>query len=114
MVILIVIKIGEITTLSVNDWKVTPDDRQSKNETHNGISVQDFGRVMEGDKFSCTVVVRPEDAPTLYMYWHSRQKVNVVDEAGNVHQNLRVKIKDYDPVPHFADYWQAELEFWRK
>lgn len=108
------IKIGEITTLSVKDFTCLPDDRQTQVETHNGIAVQDFGRVIEGDKFSCTVTVRPEDAPILYMYWNSRTRVNVVDEAGNEHSNLRVVIKDYNPVPHFADYWQAELEFWRE
>lgn len=114
MVILIAIKIGEITTLSVTDWNCVPDDRQTKNQTHNGISVQDFGRVVEGDRFSCSVVVRPEDAPILYMYANSRERVNVVDEAGNVHTNLRVVIKNYEPVTHFAEYYRAELEFWRK
>lgn len=109
----IVIKIGEITTLSVSGWTVTPDDRQTQLETPNGIAVQDFGHVEEGDTISCTVTIRPEGAFKLYFYWNNRSRVDVVDEAGKVWKNLRVVVKNPAPVEHFPDYYTVELEFWR-
>lgn len=108
------IKIGEAKTLSVENWEVTLDDRQTKLETIGGVVVQDFGHVDAGDSFSCTVTLSRADAEILRNYWHNRTLVTVTDEAGVAHENLRVIIKSYSYVPHFKDFYRVSLEFWRE
>jgi hypothetical protein len=44
------IKIGAITTLTSSDFTYTPDDRQQTIELIGGVAVQDFGRIVNGDK----------------------------------------------------------------
>lgn len=109
-----VIKIGTVTTLSVENWKVIPDDRQSTTETIGGIVVQDFGRVPEGDKFSCSVNVSNADAEIIFNYWNNRTLVTVIDEAEISHNNCRVVVKEYSYIPYFGNYYTLNLEFWRK
>ncbi len=107
------IKIGEIQTLSVENWKIIPDDRQTQIETVGGVEVQDFGHVEEGDKFSCNVTVKKSDANILFDYWHKRTFVDVEDEGGEVYKNLRVVVKSYGYLSGFKKYLQVQLEFWR-
>lgn len=107
------INIGAVKTLSVENWRVTPDDRQSLIETIGGVVVQDFGRVEGGDKFSCTVNVRAADKDVIFQYWYNRTLVTVIDEAGISHDNCRVIVKDYSYIPHFGNYFNLNLEFWR-
>ena len=109
----IVINIGTVKTLSVENWKVTPDDRQSIVETIGGVVVQDLGRVPAGDKFSCSVNVRAVDAEIIFGYWNNRTLVTIIDEAGNIHENCRVVVKEYSYIPHFGNYYNLSLEFWR-
>lgn len=108
------IKIGTVTTLTVENWQTNPDDRQSLIETIGGVEVQDFGRVEEGDKFSCTVTIRAKDKETLFNYWHNRELVNVEDEGGKILENLRVIVKNYSYLTGFKKYYKLSLEFWRK
>lgn len=107
------IKIGTVQTLNVENWRFIPDDRQSTAETIGGVVVQDLGRVPEGDKITCNVKIRAADKDTLFGYWNNRQLVTVIDEAGNVQDNCRVKVLDYSYVPHFGNYYNLSLEFWR-
>ena len=107
------IKIGDVTTLSVDNWQVSPDDRQSTIEFIGGVVVQDFGHVTDGDKISCNVAVSAADAGTIYDYWHNRILVNVTDESGYVYENLRVVVKKYSYVKYFPTHFEIELEFWR-
>lgn len=107
------IRIGDVETLSVEDWTFIPDDRQKKVETVGGVEVQDFGHIEKGDSFSCRVRLREEDAVTVYYYWHNREFVDVEDEGGTVWQDMRVKVKRYTRIKYFPRYYQLELEFWR-
>lgn len=107
------IKIGEVNTMSVENWRTITDDRQELIKTIGGVIVQDFGHISEGDNFSCIVTLRAEAAFVLYRYWHNRTRVNVIDEAGNVHENMRVVVKEYSYIPHFCNYFTINLEFWR-
>ena len=113
-VILIAIKIGEVTPLRFEVWDITPDDRQSQIQTIGGVEVQDFGHVEEGDKISCAVTLSGTDAATIYSYWHNRTLVNVEDEGGTVYENSRVVVKKYSRIKYFPNYFAVELEFWRK
>lgn len=108
-----VIRIGEVKTLNVENWKFIPDDRQSTVETIGGVVVQDFGRVPKGDKISCSANIRAADKDTLFGYWNNRTLVTVIDEAGNSHENCRVIVKEYSYIPHFGKYYNLTLEFWR-
>lgn len=107
------IKIGAVDALSAENSGVIPDDRQSIIETIGGVVVQDFGHIEEGDKFTYTVTFRPEDATIIRNYWHNRTRVNVVDECGNVLENMRVVVKRYKYEPNFKNYYRAELELWK-
>ena len=107
------IKIGEVQTLTVEDWQVTPDDRQSLIQTIGGVAVQDFGHFESGDKFSCTVTLRADDAELIYNYWHNRTLINVEDEGGNIYENMRVIVKSYSYLTGFKKYYKATLEFWK-
>lgn len=48
------IEIDGHRSLSVEGWKVLPDDRQQTMEVLGGTVVQDFGHLESGDKYSCT------------------------------------------------------------
>ena len=107
------IKIGEVNTMSVENWRTITDDRQELIKTIGGVIVQDFGHISEGDNFSCIVTLRADAAFVLYRYWHNRTRVDVTDEAGNIFENMRVVVKEYSYVPHFCNYYRVSLEFWR-
>ncbi len=108
------IKIGDVWTLTVENWAVQPDDRQEMVEVIGGVVVQDFGHVVAGDKISCKISVRQNDAPTLFNYWHERALIDVKDESGIVWNNRRVVIKSYSYRPHFANVYDADIELWGK
>lgn len=108
------IKIGEVWTLSVKDWRIAPDDRQELIEVIGGVVVQDFGHCVDGDTISCRISVRQSDAPTLFGYWHERTLVDVVDECGITWSNRRLVIKSYSYRPYFSDVYDAEIKLWGK
>ena len=112
-VIPIHIHIGEVRTLSVENWQIVPDDRQQLLEIVGGAVVQDFGHITEGDRISCTVVVTAADWEKIKAYWDSRAMVNITDEGGNILPSMRVVVKSYAYVAHFPKAYNLSLEFWR-
>lgn len=106
------IKIGDVETLRTEDWSIIPDDRQTRIETINGVTVQDFGRVKEGDYYSCKVTLTADDADKVNTYWHKRTPVNVRDVWGVIRKDMRVVVKKFGYVNRFDGYYWAELEFW--
>ena len=112
-VIPIHIHIGEVRTLSVENWQIVPDDRQQLLEIVGGVVVQDFGHIQEGDRISCTVVVTSADWEKIKGYWDSRAMVSVTDEGGNILPSMRVVVKSYEYVAHFPKVYKLSLEFWR-
>lgn len=107
------IQIGDVKTLTVEDWEVIPDDRQQTVEIVGGVVVQDFGHISEGDKISCAVTMWAEDAAVLFAYWDNRTPVTVIDEAGRSCENMRVVVKSYSYLEGFKKYVKANIEFWR-
>lgn len=107
------IQIGDVSTLTVENWRVIPLDLQETVEIVGGVAVQDFGRVPMGDKFSCEVTVWAKDIDTIFDYWDNRTKVTVVDEADNAYANMRVVVREYGYLEGFKKYYRLSLEFWR-
>ena len=107
------IQIGDVKTLTVENWRVIPLDLQETVEIVGGVAVQDFGRVPAGDKFSCEVTVWAKDKDTIFSYWDNRTKVTVIDEADNTHENMRVVVREYGYLEGFKKYYRLSLEFWR-
>ena len=112
-VIPIHIHIGEVRTLSVENWQTVPDDRQQIIEIVGGAVVQDFGHITEGDRISCAVVVTARDWEKIKGYWDSRTMVSVTDESGNILPSMRVVVKSYEYMAHFPKVYKLSLEFWR-
>ena len=95
------------------DWKFTPDDRMQIIETDNGNVIHDYGHISSGDKMTFSCVFEREEFVKVYNYWHNRELVNFTDTAGNIWENIRVKIISYGYEQHFENYINAELEIWR-
>ena len=112
-VIPIHIHIGEVRTLSVENWQIVPDDRQQLLEIVGGAVVQDFGHIPEGDRISCSVTVADTDWEKIKGYWDSRAMVSVTDEGGNILPSMRVVVKSYEYMAHFPKVYKLSLEFWR-
>lgn len=94
------------------DWSITPDDRQEKHQTIDGVVVEDYGHVDAGDVISCTVILAYRDYEKVYNYWVQRTKVTVIDHAGNTWEDMRVVIKKDSYVEYHESYHRLELEFW--
>lgn len=94
------------------DWSITPDDRQEKHQTIDGVVVEDYGHVDAGDVIGCTVILAYRDYEKVYNYWVQRTKVTVIDHAGNTWENMRVVIKKDSYVEYHESYHRLELEFW--
>lgn len=107
------IKIGDVETNSVENWKYEPDDRQTLVEIQNGVVVQDFGRWEPGDKIECSCKMWRSVWETVKGYWENRTLVTVTDEAGNTWEKMRVRVKSWGYLSKFPDTIDAELEFWR-
>lgn len=107
------IHIGEVKTLSVENWQIVPDDRQQLLEIVGGVVVQDFGHIAEGDRISCAVVVTAVDWEKIKGYWDSRAMVSVTDEGGSVLPSMRVVVKSYEYVARFPKVYKLSLELWR-
>ena len=107
------IHIGEVRTLSVENWQIGPEDRQQLLEIVGGAVVQDFGHIQEGDRISCLVTVIAADWEKIKSYWDSRSRVFVTDESGSILPSMRVVVKSYEYVAHFPKVYKISLEFWR-
>ena len=107
------IRIGDAKTLNCEGWQLTPDDRQERIEIVGGIVVQDHGLIDEGEIISCSCNLSAAEADKVFTYWKNRQKVDIVDESGNIHQNRRVIVKRYKYVDMFPNFYNIDFEFWR-
>ena len=108
------IHIGEVRTLSVENWQIVPDDRQQLLEIVGGVVVQDFGHISEGDRITCAGVVTAADWEKYKGYCDSRTMVSVTDEGGNILPSMRVVVKSYEYVAHFPKVYKLSLEFCRE
>lgn len=80
------IKIGTVSSVGrPRNWREEPDDRQELVETVGGVIVEDYGRVANGDKLSCTADFTVADANTVIGYCDGRTIVNVKGQDGTVY-----------------------------
>lgn len=107
------LRIGDATAFRrPEDWSYTPDDRQEKHETIDGVVVEDYGHVDAGDVITCTVVMAYKEYEKVWNYWIHRTKVTVVDHAGEEWPRMRVVIKKDTYVAYHESYHKLELELW--
>lgn len=108
------VRIGEVYSLaSPSDLQITPDDRQTTLEIMNGIVVQDFGHVTDGDKMSFSIQVWRKDWDKLVQYWNDREFVEIELPSGDIF-NARVVIKGYTYTYKFEDKAvDVKIELWR-
>lgn len=108
------IHIGDAVSFSAPDgFSYEPDDRQEIIPLIGGNTVQDNGWVSSGDRISFSATFKISEYQKLSRYWMNRQRVNVVDAAGNTWESCRVKIKKLSYPYPFANYVVAEVELWR-
>lgn len=94
-------------------YSVTFDDRQTKVELLNGNTVQDAGRFISGDTLTVTALFKRADFNSIVALWEARTLVNFTDEAGVLHQNVRLVLKSYKYEMAFPDYVTASFEIWK-
>ena len=108
------LRIGDCVSFSTpKDWRHTPDDRQERVETMGGNVVQDYGVIDSGETITVSATFKKGEFDKLQAIWRNRQLVNVTDEAGEVWQDMRVKIIAWSYVDMFPDTYNVELEIWR-
>lgn len=90
------------------------DDRVEKIELMNGVAVQDFGHIEEGDYFSVDCLFAEDDLAQILELWGAREKVSFTDTAGAVWQDMRIVIRSFKRDAHYPHYLMASFELWRK
>lgn len=107
------VKIGDAR--SMNDpqgEKITPDDRQTLIEVYDGVVVQDWGRVQDGDRITWSLQFDAKAWELVKGYWTNRNIVNVTDTDGKTF-SARVIVRSWSIVSRFPDCVTAEIELWR-
>ena len=94
--------------------KFTFDDRVEKIELMNGVAVQDFGHIAEGDAFSLEVMFSKANAERFLELWERREKVSFTDTAGVVWQGMRIVMNEMRRDKNFPQYVVFSFYLWRK
>ena len=94
-------------------FKLIVDDRVTKIDLINGVAVQDFGYIPEGDAFSIVCMFSSENFNRVSDLWTARKKVSFTDIAGVTWQGLRIVLKEVEYDKNFPDYVIATFELWR-
>ena len=92
----------------------TFDDRVEKIELMNGVAVQDFGHVEEGDSIALECMFSPANFQRFLALWTSRAKVTFTDTAGVTWQNMRIVLRSFKRDAHYPQHVFASFELWRK
>lgn len=90
------------------------DDRVEKIELMNGVAVQDFGHIEEGDAFLIECLFFDDDLAEILALWEARAKVTFTDTAGVTWQNMRIVFKSFKRDAHYPQHVFASFELWRK
>ena len=97
-----VVKIGSIQSLGkVENYTVTPDDRQTKVQVVDGVVVQDMGIFSDVMTFSFSTTFLAGDFKTIVAMWENRQKFTFTDATGEEYANCRIVIKTWQPLKGF-------------
>lgn len=90
-----------------------PDDRLERVELIGAVVVQDVGRVISGDVVKLKCLFARENYDRLEQLWMSRTPVNYTDEAGDVWQNMIIKVTEMERDRNFPEYIFVTFELWR-
>lgn len=94
------IKIGDAVSMSdPTKETIIPDDRQTLVQTLNGVVVQDFGYIPQGNVISWELQFDTENFKKICGYWQQRKIVRV-DDNGEIF-NARIVLKEYSHVDKF-------------
>lgn len=106
--------IGSVSSVGHPDeWSLIPDDRQTLVPIiGGGVTVEDYGRCVNGDRYSATATFSSTDYNTLVSYWNNRTLVNVIEEDGTVHSNCRIVIKSVRYPRLIPQYKIVQFEVW--
>lgn len=109
------IKINGIESLgAVENFTVTPDDRQTLVQVLDGAVVQDMGYFDEGMKFAFSVTFTSEDFAKVIALWKERARITFTDSAGVEWQDCRLVLKTWQYLDHFERRaCKASCEIWR-
>lgn len=109
------IKINEIKSLrDPESSEVIYDDRIEKIEVINGVAIQNYGHIKEGDAFSLVCVFKDTDYNEILALWESDEKVTFTDRAGFVWENMRLVIRRAKYLERYPRYVEVTFELWRK
>lgn len=109
-----IIRIGDAVSLSrPENFKYTPDDRQTVIETDGGNIVQDYGHISSGDRINFSAVFRRDEFMKIWEYFNSRSKIDFVDHSGITWQGMRVRVVSYGYEDRFEQFIDCEIELWR-
>ena len=89
------------------------DDRLERIELIGAVIVQDNGRAVSGDIIRLKCLFSRKNYDQLEQLWMSRTPVNYTDEAGDVWQNMTLKVTELERDRNFPDYIFVTFELWR-
>lgn len=89
------------------------DDRLERIELIGAVAIQDMGRAISGDVIKLKCLFTRENYDLLEQLWLSRTPVNYTDEAGDVWQNMTIKVTELERDRNFPDYIFVTFELWR-
>ena len=108
------VKIGDAR--SMNDpqgEKITTDDRQTMIEVYDGVVVQDWGRVQDGDRITWSLQFDAQAWAAVEGYWTNRTIVNITDATKQTF-TARVLVRSWRRVSRFPDCVTSEIDLCRE
>ena len=109
------IKINEIKSLrDPESCEIIYDNRIEKIEVINGVAIQNYGHIQEGDAVSLVCVFKDTDYGKILALWESDTKVNFTDQAGSVWENMRLVLQRAKYLEKYPHYIEVTFELWRK
>lgn len=88
-------------------------DRQTLEETINGVHVHDEGFVEEGVILNVTADFANNLLDQLEAYWKNREQVTIVDHRDRLWSNRRIIIKEIEDIAGM-NYSTVKMEIWAK
>lgn len=89
------------------------DDRAEKIPIINGVVLQDYGHIPQGDSFGLECVFSEENYNRIAELWTNSQRVNYTDSNGIVHSDLKLYFRNVRRYPKFPNYVVLNFELWR-
>ena len=96
------------------NYKIIPDDRVTKIEIIDGVAIQDYGHIAEGDAVSISCLFSESNFNRFLELWERRTLVTFTDTAGVVWSRMRIVMREYECDKKFPKYMMASFELWRK